>query len=96
MSKKKKEESPKVYSLYEKPEYDNLLAMAYSEEQVEEESQYYTGGTWYVADLVKDKFIIDEVLYEKEVKFLEKPKERELNDFYNRVNTRWIKNEDLR
>lgn len=64
----------KVFCLYTNKEQERLLAMAYSEEQINEESQYYSGGVWFEYDVIENTSIIDnERLYKKSIDFPETP-----------------------
>lgn len=67
----------KIYCLYINKEQERLLAMAYSEEQIIEESKYYSGGVWFEYDAHENSSIIDnERLYKKKISFPETPVER--------------------
>jgi len=81
----------KVYSLYSDEDQKQLLAMAYSEEQIEEESQYYTDGCWFEYDLENDSIMLNEKPYSKKIKFPKTPKEwiRYRDD--NNKQYKWIK-----
>ena len=63
----------KVYSLYNNKEQEKLLAMAYSEEQIHEESKFYSEGVWFEADYVDNKFIENEKIYKKKIEFPVEP-----------------------
>ena len=67
----------KTYCLYDNKEQDNLLAMAYDCESVEEESKYYSEGVWFEFDNVVDSNImLNEKKYKKRIKFPSKPEKR--------------------
>jgi len=83
--------SGKTYLLYIDKEQTKLLAMAYDEEQIKTESQYFTNGVWFEYDNIADTIlIINERQYKKKITFpdlpLERPKIKEHKD-----NTTWIR-----
>ena len=71
-----------TYCLYDNVDQDNLLAMAYSEEQLKEVTKYYASGVWFEFDNVFDNnIILNERKYSKKVRFPKEPLElKSLNE----------------
>lgn len=66
-----------TYCLYDNKEQDNLLTMAYSEEEVKEESKFYSSGVWFVGDnTIDSNMVLNERRYKKRIKFPDKPEKR--------------------
>lgn len=85
------------YCLYIDKEQTELLAMAYSKEQLLEETQYYSKGYWFEYDLINNKFLENERILKKQPKFPENPERRPtLGISEEKEGTRWIKSGDLR
>lgn len=81
----------KVFCLYSNKEQEKLLAMAYSEEQISEESQYYSNGVWFEYDAIENSNLIEnEKLYKKKVSFPNTPAERP-RFTENKEDYRWIR-----
>jgi hypothetical protein len=83
-------EKNKVYLLYTDKEQTELLAMATDLEGVEEESQYYTDGVWFVYDETDGRYIDNEKRLRKKITFPETPKERLLY-WEKKEDYKWIK-----
>lgn len=66
-----------TYCLYDNKEQDNLLAIAYDEDQIKEETKYYSKGVWFESDNVIDNNImVNERKYKKRIRFPKEPKLR--------------------
>ena len=66
-----------TYCLYDNIEQDNLLAMAYDENQVKEETKHYSKGVWFELDnVIDDNIMINERKYKKRIRFPKEPKIR--------------------
>ena len=83
--------SGKTYLLYADKEQKKLLAIAYDEEQIKIESQYFTNGVWFECDNIANTImIINERLYKKKVTFPETPLARP-KLIEHKDNTTWIR-----
>ena len=78
------------YCLYTDKKQTNLLAMAYSEEQVIEETQYYSDGVWFIYDYIENKFLENEKIYKKKIVFPEVPQKR-ISKYVEIEEYNWIK-----
>lgn len=68
-----------TYCLYDDKDQTTLIAMAYSEEQLKEETKYYSSGVWFEYDNVIDSnYILNERKYSKRVRFPKEPLKREM------------------
>jgi hypothetical protein len=66
----------KYYLLYNNEDQDKLLAAASSEQQIKDESQFYTDGVWFEYDDDNGN-LLNEKKYRKKVKFPNEPLKRE-------------------
>ena len=86
----------KTYCLYDNKDQDNLLAMAYDNETIKEETKFYTKGVWFEYDDTVDyNVILNERKCRKRIKFPKEPEKRpfQVEIQKNTLNNKW---DDLR
>jgi len=67
----------KTYYLYKNEDGTGLITAAYSEEEIEYESQFYSGGYWFELDNVEDSnWMVKSKPYNKKVTFPKEPETR--------------------
>jgi len=76
MSKEKV--TSKYYLLYNNKAQEKLLSSANSEDKLKEETNYYSGGTWFEYDIVDGSNVLLNEKVKSGIKFPKQPKERDL------------------
>lgn len=80
----------KVYLLYDNKEQSNLLELTYNSSEINERSQYYAEGVWYMCDIDDKGHFVNERLYNRKVDFPKAPKQREIY-IESKESYSWIK-----
>jgi hypothetical protein len=80
----------KAYVLYTDNTLKEMITMAYTKDDMKEETQYHTSGVWVEYDLENEKFLVNEKILK--TRFPKKSKERPKKEFTHTKNeSGWIK-----